>query len=582
MVSTHAETRPALGFSDFRASWLILIAGCVVSLVAAAWFWREAEQLDQARFSAAVAAMVEHLDTQTERYAEQLERLGDQTENRQDISAADWKELVKKLEPMSNLPAFAELAYATNLMMPSREAVEELERTEHRMTFMESCQQSPELKVTQTWLHGTSLTPTETERWLQWPLVQPCWWPNPSGRLSSSPRRLIPQTNGQPTTAVSFLMPVLADDFLDLNKIRPEYSKELRHLRFKGLVIGTIDWKVLLRTALPSANDQVAFEAFSDQASPAQLSEDTWMGGVDGECPVLAPGFSPRFQATQNWPFFRNTWRLVFYSTELFERNSTRYRAWVVLAVGVLLSAAMAAAMAVQLRARLRQEIVSRQLRSTLDELEASRRERERLSLDLHDGTIQSLYALQLGLSRAADQAMESSPLLGARLADYRRNLTAIIGQLRGYILRHEADDSPESDLARLLTALVERMRCTTGTEIVAEVSAEAASRLTGEQSVHWANLAHEALSNALRHSQANRITLALRHASGRVTLEIRDDGSGFDPTEPPQTGIGLQNMKTRAANTGGTFELESLAGLGTRVSVSVPVTENPRSEQES
>ncbi len=554
----------------------------MVSLVAAAWFWREAEQLDQARFSAAVAAMVEHLDTQTERYAEQLERLGDQAENRQDISTADWKELVKKLEPMSNLPAFVELAYATNLMMPSREAVEKLERTEHRMTFMESCQQSPELKVTQTWLHGTSLTPTETERWLQWPLVQPCWWPNPSGRLSSSPRRLIPQTNGQPTTAVSFLVPVLADDFLDLNKIRPEYSQELRHLRFKGLVIGTIDWKVLLRTALPSANDQVAFEAFSDQASPAQLSADTWMGGVDGECPVLAPGFSPRFQATQNWPFFRNTWRLVFYSTQLFDRNSTRYRAWVVLAVGVLLSSAMAAAMAVQLRARLRQEIVSRQLRSTLDELEASRRERERLSLDLHDGTIQSLYALQLGLSRAADQAMDSSPLLGARLADYRRNLTGIIGQLRGYILRHEADDSPESDLARLLTALVERMRCTTGTEIVAEVSAEAASRLTGEQSVHWANLAHEALSNALRHSQANRITLALRHATGRVTLEIRDDGNGFDPSEPPQNGVGLQNMKTRATNTGGTFELESLAGLGTRVSVSVPVTDNPRSEQET
>jgi len=237
--------------------------------------------------------------------------------------------------------------------------------------------------------------------------------------------------------------------------------------------------------------------------------------------------------------------------------------------------------MAVQLRARLRQEIVSQQLRSTLHELEASRRERERLSLDLHDGTIQSLYALQLGMSRAADLAMDSSPLLGARLADYRRNLTGIIGQLRGYIIRNEADDSPECDLASLLKALVERMRCTTGTEIVAEVSVEAAKSLTGEQSVHWANLAHEALSNALRHSQANRISLALRHTAGRVSLEIRDDGNGFDPAEPPKNGVGLQNMKKRAANTGGILELESLAGVGTRVTVSVPVTDSPRSEQE-
>jgi signal transduction histidine kinase len=66
------------------------------------------------------------------------------------------------------------------------------------------------------------------------------------------------------------------------------------------------------------------------------------------------------------------------------------------------------------------------------------------------------------------------------------------------------------------------------------------------------------------------------------VTLEIRDDGTGFDPSEPPHTGVGLQNMKKRAANTGGTFELESLVGLGTRVSVSVPITDNPRSEQET
>jgi signal transduction histidine kinase len=555
----------------------------MASLMATIWFWREAEQLDQAKFSAAVTGMVEQLDTQTERYAEQLERLGDLAESRQDISAADWKELVKKLEPMSNLPAFLELAYATNPMMPSRKAVEELERTEHRTTYMErSCRLSPELKVAQTWLNGTSLTPDDTQFWLDTKPVHECWLTAVNGRLRSSPRRLIPQNQGQPTTAVTLFAPVFANDFLELNTLSPEFSRQLRDYRFKGLVIGTINWKLFLETALPSANDQVTFDAFADAASPAQVSANTWMGGVSDECRVLAHGFSPRFQTTQKWPFFRSTWQLVFYSTQQFDQNSTRYRAWVALAGGVLLSSVMAAAMAVQLRARLRQEVVSQQLRSTLNELEATRRERERLNLDLHDGTIQSLYALQLGLSHAADQAMESSPPLGARLTDYRRNLTAIIGQLRGYILRHEADDSPKSDLAGLLIALVERMRCTTETELFTEVSQEAANSLTGEQAVHWANLAHEALSNALRHSQARRITMALRHAPGRVILEICDDGRGFDPTAPPRTGIGLQSMKMRAANTGGTFELESLVGIGTRVSVSVAVADNPRSEQET
>ncbi|MEY3545845.1 MAG: Histidine kinase, partial [Verrucomicrobiota bacterium] len=402
--------------------------------------------------------MVEQLDTRTERYAEQLERLSDLAENRQDISTEDWIELVKKLEPSSNLPAFIELAYAANPTMPSREAVEALERTEHPMTFNESCQPTPPLKVTQAWLNGALLTHDDTQSWLNAPQIQEIWWPNPSGRLNSSPRRLIPQTNGQPTAAVSLMAHLLANDFLEINKIRPEYSRELRLYRFKGLVIGTIRWKTLLETALPSSNGQIAFDAFAGVASPERISADSWMGGGSGECQVLARDFSPRFQTTQKWQFFRGTWQLVFYSTPQFDRNSTRYRAWVALAGGVLLSSVMAGAMAVQLRARLRQEVVSQQLRSTLNELEATRRERERLSLDLHDGTIQSLYALQLGLSRAADQAMESSPLLGARLADYRRNLTGIIGQLRGYILRHEADDSPKSDLAGLLIALVERM----------------------------------------------------------------------------------------------------------------------------
>jgi signal transduction histidine kinase len=550
----------------------------MVSLVAAGWFWRDAEQLDQGRFSAAVTSLVEQLDTRTERYAEQLERLGDLTENQQEISASDWNELVKKLEPLSNLPAFFELAYATNTMMPSREAVEKLQQTEHGMTFTNS----PRLEVTHTWRNETSLPPDDTQFWLHSKPVHKYWLATASGRLRSSSRRLIPQNQGPPTVAVSLFVPVFANDFLELHTLRIENSRELRRYRFKGLVIGTLSWKVFLETSLPSANDQVTFDAFADAASPAQISADTWMGGGSAECRVLARGFSPRFQSTQKWPFFRNTWQLVFYSTQQFDRQSTRYRAWVALAVGVLLASVMAGAMAVQIRARLQQEVVSQQLRSTLDELEAARRERERLSLDLHDGTIQSLYALQLGLSHTADQAMGSSPPLGARLADYRRNLTAIIGELRGYILRHEADVSPKSNLAGLLTALVERMRCTTETELFTEVSQEAAKSLTGEQAVHLANLAHEALSNALRHSHARRITVALRHTASHVTLEIRDDGRGFDPTAPPRTGIGLQNMKKRAANTGGTFELESLVGIGTRVGVTVPVTRDPRLELET
>ena len=232
--------------------------------------------------------------------------------------------------------------------------------------------------------------------------------------------------------------------------------------------------------------------------------------------------------------------------------------------------------MAVQLRARFRQETISNRLRSTLDELEAARRERERLSHDLHDGTIQALYALQLGLSRAGEQAADYSPTLGSRLADYRRNLAAIIAELRCHILRHDADDGPEGDLATLLTALIERMRCTTETELIAKVDPDAARRLSGEQAVHLANLAHEALSNALRHSRAQSIQMTLRHMQDLVILEILDDGCGFDPSTPPRTGVGLLSMKARTAKAGGTIKVESKVGLGTRITVGVPISNDP------
>lgn len=578
MVTTAANPFPLGRSSTLGPVGLVLLVGCMISVLASGWFWREAERLDQARFSAAVTSLVEQLDSRTERYAEQLERLGEWAENRPDISAAGWNELVKKLEPQSNLPAFVELTYATNTLMPSRAAIEKAQRSKPRLSFLES----PRLEVAHRWISGTTLTSDDTQQWLHTSPVKACWWATASGRPSSSPRRLVPHTHADLTPAVSLFVPVFATDFLELNEFKPENSRQLRHHRFQGLVIGTISWKGFLETALPSANEQVDFDAFADADGPAQIRPEAWMGASSGDCRVFAQGFNPRFQTIHKWPFFRNHWQLVFYTTQRFDQHSTRYRAWFALAGGMMISTVMAGAMAVQLRARLRQEVVSRELQSTVQELEATRRERERLSHDLHDGTIQALYALQLGLSRAADQAAETSPSLGIRLTEYRRNLTTIIGELRGHIVRRDPDEGPQTDLAGLLTALVERMRCTTETGLFTEVSHDAAELLTSEQSVHWANLAHEALSNALRHSEARRITVALRNTGSHVTMEIRDDGNGFDPTALPRTGVGLLSMKKRAASTGGTFELESLAGIGTRVSVTVPVTREPRSQLET
>ncbi len=547
---------------------VVLLAGWLISGATAGWFWREAEQVDRLRFGAAVTNLLEHLDSRTERYAEQLERLADYVADQEKMSTGVWEELVSRIGPVANLPGFVELAYATNAALPPRAEVEA-----KRLGPLELFRPYPiQLKLGPQWRNGLSVAASDTESWLVQPEAKPRWWRVLNGRMCSTRRRSIATQDGHRISTVGLLVPVFTGDLTDFAELIPvSHQEELRGYRCRGVVIGTLGWDAFLKTALPSGTDQVAFDAFVGVEDGSPLTEDAWLGhdGLQVPPPLMA-GFAPRFRHLQGWPFYRTRWQLVFHSTPAFERQSNRYRAWVALGVGTVLSALMAGLLGVQILGRRRQEAVSARLQEALQALESARSERERLNHDLHDGAIQSLYALQLGLSRATDQAQPTQPALAVRLADCRRNLTGIIGELRGYILRHEAGPGPAGDLPGVLMALIERLRGTTETELHAGLSAAAAGRLTGEQAVHLANLTREALSNALRHAHASRIVVTLRDEPPLVTLEIADDGDGFDPSAPPRTGVGLTSMAARAREAGGELQVHSTVGGGTQVRVSV------------
>ena len=80
-----------------------------------------------------------------------------------------------------------------------------------------------------------------------------------------------------------------------------------------------------------------------------------------------------------------------------------------------------------------------------------------------------------------------------------------------------------------------------------------------------------ERLNNALRHAQARRVTVDLRHKGRTVTLAVADDGVGMDPASARrQGGFGLRGMEERAARLGGTLHVDSWPGQGTRISVEV------------
>ena len=197
--------------------------------------------------------------------------------------------------------------------------------------------------------------------------------------------------------------------------------------------------------------------------------------------------------------------------------------------------------------------------------------ERERIGMDLHDGVLQTLYATGLGLEAAMDD-MERDP--GGTRAGVGRaidRLNATIRDIRYYIFDLRAEQQErEEDLAARLRQLVDSVEHT-GIDVELDVQAGPEGLPRRVQWELW-HIAREAVSNAVRHSHGRRIDVRLRIRKDALTLEVVDDGDGFDPAaEVGPTHRGLRNMRHRAESLGGRIRVTSASGKGTTLAIHVP-----------
>lgn len=177
----------------------------------------------------------------------------------------------------------------------------------------------------------------------------------------------------------------------------------------------------------------------------------------------------------------------------------------------------------------------------------------------------------QLGLGHTA-QKLDAEPS-GARqeLAAARGELDGVIAGIRRFIAAEKNDDRT-ADLAGVLHALAQRALAGTAARIEACCDPGASARLSDNQAVQLANIAREALSTSLRHARPSQVRITLRSEAGAVRLEVSDDGIGFH--RPSQKcGVGLTSMTARTREIGGTLDLQSAPGKGTRVVVHVPAS---------
>jgi two-component system sensor histidine kinase DevS len=200
--------------------------------------------------------------------------------------------------------------------------------------------------------------------------------------------------------------------------------------------------------------------------------------------------------------------------------------------------------------------------------------ERERIGMDLHDGIIQSIYAVGLSLEegllemKRIEAAHESCTKLERAIT----GLNAVIRDIREYI----ADLRPKrfifDNLAVGLDMLIREFCVNTPISAEAELSEEAGRWLAPAAADALFHIAQEALANVARHARATRLKVTLAQVGDRVMLEVADNGCGFEPAREKKLGThGLANMEERAKAVNGGLNLASVPGKGTSVRASIP-----------
>jgi signal transduction histidine kinase len=197
--------------------------------------------------------------------------------------------------------------------------------------------------------------------------------------------------------------------------------------------------------------------------------------------------------------------------------------------------------------------------------------ERNRLARELHDAVSQKLFGLVLGAESAATLLDRDAGAAAEQIAQLGELAQDALAELRGLIFELRPASLEEEGLAATLRKQVDMLERVHGRAI--ELRITGAAKAAPESAGEVLRIAQQALENALRHADAERIELRLQGRDGRLTVTVADDGVGFDPAAPGLRSrrLGLTSMEERARALGGTLVVVSRPGEGTTVTLEVP-----------
>ncbi len=195
--------------------------------------------------------------------------------------------------------------------------------------------------------------------------------------------------------------------------------------------------------------------------------------------------------------------------------------------------------------------------------------ERERLARELHDSVSQALYAIVLGVHTVRQRLDPDPAWLAGRLDVLHTLAETGLAEMRALIFELRPDLLASGGLVAALGRHADMIRARYGLDVELAIAAEPDLPLEIKEALY--RIAQEASNNAGKHAHARSVKIDLEQAGGTVTLEVSDDGKGFDVTQPYHGHLGLRSMRERAAKVGAQLEIESTPGRGARVRVLAP-----------
>lgn len=218
---------------------------------------------------------------------------------------------------------------------------------------------------------------------------------------------------------------------------------------------------------------------------------------------------------------------------------------------------------------------VARLVESAFADRAALRRsldEHAQLQRDLHDSVIQSVYAAGMTLVSARSLLIRDPAETDRLLAETRTRLNGVIRDLR-FCLGEARPDQEQGRAAfgPAVAAVVERLQSQPPARLELAVDEQLSDEMSLDQRNQLLQIVRESASNAIRHGHPGELRVSLSREEKNVRLEVRDNGSGFDPAAPRAAGRGLANLAERARILGGGLDVCSSPGQGASVRVTFP-----------